>query len=137
MIKSLNYYQVSFEETMDNLRTNKNGLTNKDALERIKIYGKNTLKEINKTPAWIKFLTQFKDVLIILLIVSMLISIYLEDYRGATILGIIVVINAIIGYVQEAKAEKIMESLKKMLFPTAKVKRNGKLIEEKGENLVP
>lgn len=52
------------------------------------------------------------------------ISIYLKEYRGATILTIIILINAIIGYIQEAKAEKIMESLKKMIHPNAKVKRN-------------
>ncbi|HCB51150.1 TPA: hypothetical protein DEP21_00990 [Patescibacteria group bacterium] len=49
----------------------------------------------------------------------------------------IIIINAIIGYIQEAKAAKIMESLKNILHPTAKVKRNGKLIEESAENLVP
>jgi Ca2+-transporting ATPase len=69
--------------------------------------------------------------------VSSLISLYLEDYRGAIILGATLLLNVIIGYVQEAKADRIMESLKKMLFPIVKVKRDGKLIETKAENLVP
>lgn len=68
---------------------------------------------------------------------SDIISIYLKDYRGATILTIIILINAIIGYIQEAKAEKIMESLKKMIHPNAKVKRNGVMIEELAEELMP
>lgn len=84
-----------------------------------------------------KFFKQFKDILIILLIISDVISLYLQDFRGATILTIIILINAVIGYVQEAKVEKIMESLKKMIHPNTKVKRNGILIEEMSENLLP
>ena len=113
------------------------GLSESVAKQRIIEYWKNVLSELHKTPKWVKFLQQFKDVLIILLIVSMFISIYLNDIRWAIILGIIVLINAVIGYIQEAKAEKIMESLKMMMNPVAKVKRNGKLIEEHIENLVP
>jgi len=65
------------------------------------------------------------------------VSIYLQDYRGASILAILLMINACIGYFQEAKAERIVQSLKKMLYPIAKVKRNGKLIEIKTSELVP
>lgn len=137
MEKNLNFYQYSINETLENLRTTKDWITTKEAEERKNFYGKNILKETNKTANWIKFFGQFKDVLIILLAVSMIISLYLQDFRWATILGIIIVINAIIGYIQEAKAEKIMESLKKMINPTAKVKRDGKLIEELAENIVP
>ncbi len=137
MDKNLEYYQLSINQTLDNLKTTTDGLSQKEASQRLAIYGKNTLKEIHKTSKIIKFLAQFKDILIILLIVSMIISIYLEDVRWATILWIIIIINAIIGYIQEAKAAKIMESLKNILHPTAKVKRNGKLIEESAENLVP
>jgi len=135
--KNLNYYQCSIQETMDSLKTSKDWLSNEEIIERFKIYDKNVLQEINKIPRWISFLSQFKDVLIILLIASMMISIYLEDYRWATILWIIIVINAIIWFVQETKAEHIMESLKKIIKPIAKVKRDGKLIEENVENLVP
>jgi len=92
---------------------------------------------MHKVSFLVKFLKQFKDVLIILLIVSDVISFYLEDFRGVTILTFIILLNAIIGYIQEAKAEKIMESLKKMLHPNAKVKRNGVMIEERAEELVP
>lgn len=92
---------------------------------------------MHKISFLIKFLRQFKDILIILLIVSDAISFYLEDYRGVTILTFIILLNAIIGYIQEAKAERIMESLKKMLHPNTKVKRDGKLVEELSENLVP
>lgn len=81
-----NYYQISAEETMSLLKTDKNGLSNKEGKNRILIHGKNILQEGHKIAAWIKFFWQFKNILIILLIASMCISIYLEDYRGATIL---------------------------------------------------
>ena len=112
-------------------------MTSAEVIQRQKVYWKNILKSVHKESLFLKFVKQFKDALIILLIVSTMISIYLQDYRWATILGIIVVINAVIWYIQEARAEKIMQSLKKLLHPSAKVIRDGKLIEEKAENLVP
>lgn len=75
--------------------------------------------------------------MIILLIVSMFIALYLQDYRWATILWVIVLVNAIIWYIQEAKAERIMQSLKKLLHPTTKVFRNWKIVEDLAENIVP
>jgi Ca2+-transporting ATPase len=80
---------------------------------------------------------QFKDALIILLIIAAIISVYLHDYRGASILAILLLVNVFIGYIQEAKAEKIMQALKKMLHPVAKVKRGGRIIEVKASELVP
>ncbi len=132
-----NYYELLPEASLAALQTSFDGLKSEDIVARQKIYGKNMLKQVGGRSFFVKFFSQFKEVLIILLMASALISWYLQDYRGATILWIILLINVIIGYTQEAKAEKIMESLKKMLFPTAKVKRDGKLIEEKAENLVP
>ena len=80
---------------------------------------------------------QFKDALIILLMIAVVVSLYLHDYRGAGIMAILLLVNACIGYFQEAKAEKIMQSLKKMLNPVAKVKRDGKLVEVNASELVP
>jgi P-type Ca2+ transporter type 2C len=131
------YYKLSPEASLAALQTSFDGLKSSDILSRQTIYGKNILKQVGGRSIFIKFFSQFKEVLIILLWASALISRYLQDYRGATILWIILLINVVIWYAQEAKAERIMESLKKMLFPTAKVKRDGKLIEEKAENLVP
>lgn len=137
MSEKLDYYQMPAEKVLEILKSEKSGLKSSEITIRLDTYGKNVLKVKSKTPEWLKFLQQFKDALIILLILSAWICVYLQDYRWATILSIIVVLNAIIWYVQESKAEKIMQSLKKMLYPTAKVKRDGTLIEEKSENLVP
>ena len=131
------YYKLSCESTLSDLQTSFNGLTKEEVAIREKIYGKNILIWLHKKSFLVKFLRQFKDILIILLIASDIISFYLKDFKWVTILTFIILINAIIGYIQEAKAEKIMDSLKKMLHPNAKVKRNGKIVEEHSENLVP
>ncbi len=137
MSEKLDYYKLDCEKILEILKSNKNWLKTEEIKIRLDTYWKNILKVKAKTAEWLKFLQQFKDALIILLIISAWICVYLQDYRWATILSIIVVLNAIIWYVQEAKAEKIMQSLKKMLYPTAKVKRDWILIEIKSEDLVP
>lgn len=136
-MEKMSFYQLTVQQSLDSLNTTKDWLTTDEALQRQKIYWKNILKNIHRESLFLKFAKQFKDALIILLIVSMIISLYLQDYRWATILGVIIVINALIWYIQEARAEKIMQSLKKLLHPSAKVIRDGKLIEELSENLVP
>lgn len=132
-----NYYKVSSQEVLSDLQTSFDGLKKEDILTREKIYGKNILTELSRESKLKKFLKQFKDALIILLVVATVISVYLQDYRGASILAILLLINAFIGYFQEAKAAKIMQSLKKMLHPVAKVKRDGKIIEVNVSELVP
>ncbi|AHB41699.1 hypothetical protein P148_SR1C00001G0911 [candidate division SR1 bacterium RAAC1_SR1_1] len=136
MGKNQNFYQYSIDQTLDFFGSTKNGLSTKDAQKIIETHGRNILQTTTKNKNWLRFFVQFKDVLILLLTGAMLISVYLKDYRGAGILGAIIVINAIIGYIQEAKAEKIMESLKKMIHPNAKVKRDGLLSEISGEEIV-
>ena len=131
------YYKLSPEATLADLQTSFGGLKTEDIPMREKIYGKNILTELSHESIIKKFLKQFKDALIILLIIAVIISIYLQDYRGATIMTVLLLINVCIAYFQEAKAEKIMESLKKMLHPVAKVKRDGKLVEIKASELVP
>ncbi|MCF7834894.1 cation-transporting P-type ATPase [Candidatus Gracilibacteria bacterium] len=136
-MEKMTFYQLTVQQSLDALNTSKDGLNSDDIVQRQKWYGKNMLKIKSSESQIFKFIKQFKDALIILLIVSMFIALYLQDYRGATILGVIVLVNAIIGYIQEAKAERIMQSLKKLLHPSTKVFRDGKIIEAPAENLVP
>jgi len=135
--EKIDYYQLSVEECLEKLNSNPDWLSEEEIQSRLKIYGKNQLQDLHKVPAIFKFFAQFKDALIILLIVSALISVYLEDYKWAIVVWFIVLVNAIVWYLQEAKAEKIMQSLKKMLNPTIKVKRDWKVLEDKAEELVP
>lgn len=137
MTSKIPYYQLEVQNVLQNLTTSEEWLSDQEVALRHNIYGFNILKELKHETIFHKIMKQFKDALIILLIVSAWISVYLQDYRGASILWAIVLLNACIGYFQEAKAEKIMQSLKKMLHPSAKVKRDGKLIEEQASKLVP
>ena len=137
MIKNLPYYQLELPQIFEMLNTSQEGISATEVISRRQLYGENVLTDLHRESSFQKFLKQFKDALIILLIIATIISVYLQDYRGASILGTLLLVNALIGYFQEAKAEKIMQSLKKMLHPVTKVKRNGKLIEVKASELVP
>jgi Ca2+-transporting ATPase len=132
-----NFHNLSGAESLTFLKSFRQGLSEKESLQRRKIYGPNALSELHKDPLWRKFIRQFKDLMIILLVISSIISLYLQDYRSSTILIIIVFINAIIGFIQEYKAEKILESLKMIIHPQAKVLRNNKTREINSSELVP
>ena len=90
------YYKISPQELLSELQTSFSGLKKQDVVSREKVYGKNILVSIQKPSFLLKFLKQFKDVFIILLIASDLISLYLQDFRGVTILTFIILVNAVI-----------------------------------------
>ena len=131
------------EEVLIKLGTNsKTGLRENEVAKRQEKYGKNKLKESKKESIFIKFLKQFNDFMIITLIIASIISAVVSkmqgegDYIDSIIIIAIVIFNAILGVIQEAKAEKSIESLKKMTPQMAKVIRNGKKIEINAEELV-
>jgi Ca2+-transporting ATPase len=130
-------YQLSVQDTLKELQTTSKGLTNDEAIKRASTYGKNQLKRIHKSPAILRFFNQFRDLMIILLLISSGISFYLQDLRTAYVLIAIVFINAVIGFSQEYKAERIMESLEKLVVPEAKAYRNSELITIPAIDLVP
>ncbi len=132
------FYQISAKEAVEILKTDaKVGLTQVDAEKRLHEYGPNKLKEGKKRLMIFRFLDQFKDLMIIVLIIASFLAYYLGDFRGGTILIIIVTANAIIGFYQEFKAEKILESLKKIIQAKAIVIRDGQKREISQEKLVP
>ena len=119
------------------------GLNNEEVKLRKQQYGNNALIEKKKTSILKKFLNQFKDFMIIILIIAAIISAGLaiiqgtNEYIDSLIIITIVVLNAIMGVVQENKAEKSIDALKKMSAPVCKVKRNGKTEQLPSEELVP
>lgn len=105
--------------------------------KRIEKYGKNELKAEIETPLWLTFLSQFKELLVIILIIGGFISFFIGSYREGIIIFIIVFVNAIIGFVQEYRAGKIVDKLKGLIKSPAKVTRDGELIETLQAKLVP
>ena len=138
------WHTMELDSVRRKLNTNlKMGLTNEEVEKREKEYGKNQLKGKKKEPLWLKLLKQFNDFMIIILILASIVSAIVaridgsNDYMDSIIIIGIVVFNAIMGLVQEAKAEKSIEALKKMSAPEAKVIREGKILQIKGEDVVP
>ncbi len=136
-MQKINFYQQQVQDIFEKLNTNQEGLSENEAKKRFKKYGANKLKVSYGTPKWLLFLLQFKDVLSIMLLVASGMSLLIQNYRDAIVMLSIVIINVIIGFFQEYKAEKIMSSLKKLIQSPAKVYRDGKLKELEQEKLVP
>ena len=137
------WFNKNIEEVKEELNTNiDTGLSGEEAQKRIEEYGYNELKEQNKTTVFQKFLNQFKDFMIIVLLIAAVISgvlSFMEDEGlvDSIIILAIVILNAIIGVVQECKAEASLEALKKMSGYVAKVVRNGKTETIPTKELVP
>ena len=137
------WYTKELNRVFKELNTRKGGLTEEEASKRLEKYGANNLKEKKKESLFIKFIKQFNDFMIIVLIIAAIISAIVAktngsgDYIDSIIIIAIVIFNAIMGLIQEEKAEKSLEALKKMSAPNAKVRRNGKIQEIEASQVVP
>ena len=134
-----NYYNLSVEETEKELNTNKEGLSNQEYDIRIEKYGFNELTEKKKESILVKFIEQFKDMMVLVLIIASIISgiIDLSNGEGLTntiLILAIVIINAVIGVIQEVRAEKSLEALKKLTQHEAKVIRDRKSYNSASKN---
>jgi len=138
-----NWFNLSIDETTKKLETDLNqGLTSEEVLKRREKYGENKLQEKKKKNIFQKFLEQFKDFSIIVLIIAAVVSgiVGVAEGEGITdtiIILIVVIVNAIIGVAQESKAEKSLEALQKLSDHAAKVIRNGKMEVIPSKDLVP
>ncbi len=134
-----NYYNLSVEETEKELNTNKEGLSDQEYDLRIEKYGFNELTEKKKESILVKFIEQFKDMMVLVLIIASIISgiIDLSHGEGLTntmIILAIVIVNAIIGVIQEVRAEKSLEALKKLTQHEAKAIRDRKSYNSASKN---
>lgn len=134
--KQLDYYRLETGETLAELKTTADGLSPKEAARRLRDWGRNELQVKVKRPAIFTYFSQFRDLMIILLLVSSALALYLNDGRTALVLFLLVILNTTIGFLQEFKAEKVMESLERLVVAKAMVKRNGKLVEIPSAELV-
>ncbi|MFZ3114248.1 MAG: cation-translocating P-type ATPase [Syntrophales bacterium] len=133
----LHGYQKTIDEAIDDLKSSLQGLSSEEAKKRLEEYGPNELKEGKKNTALGMFLNQFKDFMIIVLILAAIISGIIGDAADTVAIIVIVVLNAIIGFVQEYRAEKAIAALKKMASHTAVVMRNGMPSTIPGSEIVP
>lgn len=135
-------YLTSYEEVLREQGSSPEGLSGREAAERLERFGRNKLKEGEKTPLWRRFLDELADPMIIILIVAAVISGVTAFYEGESyadviIIMFVVVINAVLGVVQESKAEAAIAALQEIAAATSKALRDGKLTTLKSEELVP
>ncbi len=120
------WYHQTQEELCKELETCSEGLSSEAAAKHLEKYGKNAIAEARKKPVWLIFLEQFKDLLVIILIIAALISAFTGDPESFIVIIAVITMNAILGTVQTVKAERSLSDLKKLSSPTAKVLRDGK-----------
>ncbi|MFN3479451.1 MAG: cation-translocating P-type ATPase, partial [Thermodesulfovibrionales bacterium] len=133
----MKWYQLSVKEVLQRLEASENGLSNAEAKQRIAHYGPNKLAEEEKISKLKILLHQFTSPLIYILLIAGVVTIMLKEYIDSGVIFAVVILNAIIGYIQEYKAEESVRALKKMVVPKAKVIRDGKEKEINSEELVP
>lgn len=134
------FYTQGVEEVLKSLDTSVDGLSTAQAKERLDAYGYNELDEGEKRSLLSKFIDQFKDLMIIILLVAAALSIITEGRHGLTdacIIFAVVVLNAAFGVYQEGQAEAAIEALKNMSSPMARVRRDGNVVEIDSRELVP
>lgn len=136
------FHSLSINESLNKLESNKQGLSSAEAAKRLAKHGKNSIENLKKKNLFLAFLKQFTDIMIIILLIAGIISIVfavieksMNEIIDAIIIFGIVLLNGILGFIQELKADKSLDSLKKMMVSESKVIRDNKLIKIKSEDL--
>lgn len=135
-MKVTEYYRESVQAVMKELDVTHYGLSNFEVQERHKTYGYNELQESEKENIGQVLLEQFKDFLVIILIVAAVISAFLGEVESSIVILIVILLNSVLGTVQHIKAEKSLQSLKELASPISKVLRNGQMIEIPSKEVV-
>lgn len=131
------YYLQTKAKVLEELKTGSGGLSSQQAKDNLTKYGKNALIEGKKKTTLQVFLEQFKDLMVIILIIAAVISAFTGELESTLVIIAVLILNAILGTVQHIKAEKSLESLKSLSSPSAKVLRDGKKIEIDSKDIVP
>ena len=131
------WHTESLDSIYSDLNSSKTGLTDHESVKRLDKYGKNKLVKKREFTALKIFINQFKSFLVALLVLAVGVSYYLGETLDAYVIGIIIILNALLGFIQEYKAERAVESLKKLSSTKAKVLRDGREEVIDAENLVP
>ena len=131
------YFSIETEEILEKFNVSKDGLNEKQVDENISKYGLNELNQKKKKSVLQVFITQFKDLLIFILIAAGIISMLSNNVESTIVIFAVIILNAVLGTVQHFKAEQSLDSLKALSAPSAKVIRNGSKIEIHSKNVVP
>ncbi len=131
------WFQTTAAEALQLLDTSEGGLTAAEATARLAKYGPNELIERGGRSPWKILLEQFSNILTLLLIAAAIVSAFLGDWIEAVVILIIVVLNGVLGFTQEYRAEKSMAALKRMSVPTVRVRRGGHVLDVEAASLVP
>jgi P-type Ca2+ transporter type 2C len=137
MVDKISWQSISQEQVFSELKSTKSGLDGSQVSERKVKYGLNELKETKKKSPLAIFLGQFENLLVMLLIVAIGISVAVGAIVDASVIAVIVIANAVLGFVQEYRAEKAMQALKKLSAPQALVFRDGKEKKIPAKDIVP
>ncbi|MDY3015314.1 MAG: cation-translocating P-type ATPase [Evtepia sp.] len=137
MDKTKEIWQQSAEELQQSLGSTPQGLTAQEAARRLEQYGPNELREGGKKSPLRIFLEQFADFLVIILILAAVVSAVLGDVESTVVILAVITMNAVLGTVQTLKAAASLDSLKQMSAPTAKVLRDGNILQIPGREVVP
>ncbi|MGM0411538.1 MAG: cation-translocating P-type ATPase, partial [Bacillota bacterium] len=136
-LKNEKYYKKPVKKIIESFQSSeKYGLNKREANKRLRKFGKNKIKNKNKRTIFTIFFEQFKDFMIIILILATIISFFMGELLDTIVIFSIVILNGFMGFIQEYKAEKSLEKLKEMASPLTKVIRDGEIIKEKSEFLV-
>ncbi len=135
MIKQ--YFNLNVDDVFNAFKSSTNGLSPIEASSRLTKYGLNVLATKKNKPVWVYFFDQFKDFMILILMVAAIISGLMGDVADTIIILVIILLNALLGFSQEYKAEKSMEALKQMSITKAQVVREGRSKIIPSEQLVP
>ena len=133
-----NWYEKSAQEALQDSNTDlQQGLATAEVLQRRQQYGLNELVDRGTKSPWKILWEQLTETMVVILIISALITLFLREYKDAIAILVIVVLNTILGFSQEYKAEQAMAALKKMAVPKVRVRRDGKVSEIRAQELVP
>lgn len=136
-MKKMSWHEMETEDVLADLETSLQGLSAEDASKRREEYGPNILREKKKKTPYMMFLDQFRDFMILVLIAAAVVSGIIGEPSDTVAIVVIVVLNAVIGFVQEYRAEKAMAALRRLAAPNATVLREGKTLTIPASELVP
>lgn len=123
------FYQMSYEDVVRQCNSQMNGLTNEEVSKQRATYGSNQIEEITSVSPVIIFISQFKDFLVIILMVAAIISAVMGKFESTLVIVAVLILNALLGTVQHVKAEQSLKSLKALSAPSSKVLREGRVME--------